>query len=143
MCWYQPSGSSAENHASCWALEYSNSEYSNGKAYMVRPSNIGSNSKIEDFENVDASIPFGTKGSWIMSRPSTAFGTTKSASAIRFSPTVSSTSDPVIKPGLTEVVTYIASRPSQSSVTETTALFSSDVRRLQQATDNFIANNRW
>ena len=142
MCWYQPSGSSAENHASCWAYDYSNSEYSNGKAYLVRPSTIGSNSRIEDFENVDASIPFGTKGSWIMSRPTTAFGTTKSASAFRFSPSSSSTSDPAIKIGLTEVVTYVASRPAQISAAET-ALFSSDVRRLQQATDNFIANNRW
>ena len=46
MCWYQPSGSAAENHASCWAYEYSNSGYTNARSYLIKPSSIGSNSSI-------------------------------------------------------------------------------------------------
>jgi len=62
----------------------------------VKPSTIGSNSTLESFAAIDASYPQGTNGTWIVSQPEVATGTTKRVSAIRFNPIASSTSDPAV-----------------------------------------------
>ena len=141
VCVYQSSGSSTENHASCWGLNYEgNGNYSRVYDYLVKPSTIGSNSTLESFAAIDASYPQGTNGTWIVSQPEVATGTTKRVSAIRFNPIASSTSDPAVYQGTTEVVTYLSTRDSTTGASET--LFSADHMMLKQ-TNNFTSNAKW
>ena len=111
LCFYQKSGISSENSASCWAYTYNgNGSYSSPDSYLIKPSSIGSNTVLEDFTTVDASLPSGTEGHWFLSSPETAFETTKRAFAARFSPKSDSRGDPTLKVGSAEIVTYQASR---------------------------------
>lgn len=97
LCFYQKSGKSSENSASCWAYTFSgNGSYSAKDSYLVKPSSIGSNSTLEDFAPVDASLPSGTEGHWFLSNPETAFESTKRVFAARFSPKSDTRSDPEI-----------------------------------------------
>jgi hypothetical protein len=144
LCVYQSSGKSSENATSCWSVDYAgNGEYTSESSYLLKASTIGSNSQLEDFEPVDASLPSGTKGHWLITEPVVAFETTKKVFAARFSPKSNSTSDPSIKVGTTEVVTYQASRTSApTNASETSNLSSVDHMMLKQ-TNSFSTNYRW
>lgn len=142
LCVYQKSGKSSENATTCWALTYRGSGiYDAGTSYLVKASTIGVNSKLEDFEPVDASLPSGTEGHWFVTQPETAFDTTKRVFAARFSPKSDSTSDPSIKVGEAEVITYFSNRESASNP-QPESLAAVDHFMLQQS-DSFIVNYRW
>ena len=119
LCFYQKSGSKSENSTSCWAYTYGgNGAYTARDSYLLKPSSIGSNSTLEEFSPVDASLPSGTEGHWFLSNPETAFETTKRAFAARFSPKSGNRADPTIKVGSAEIVTYQASRTAPNSLNE-------------------------
>ena len=142
VCFYQKSGRSSENSTSCWAYDYAgNGAYSSQNSFLVKASTIGVNSQLEDFEPVDASYPTGTEGHWFLSQPENAFDTTVRVVAARFSPKSNSTSDPELKVGDAEIVTYQASRTAPTSLSETT-LAAVDHKMLQQS-NSFGANYRW
>lgn len=143
FCYYQKSTSAAENYASCWAYTYEGGQYDAGKSYLIKPSQIGKQTLLSDFEPIDATLPRGTAGSWIMSTPFTAFDSTKIAFAMRFSPNVSSSADPSVRIGAVEAVTYLQDRPSLISQTETSALLATEKMRLMQGVDSFSASTRW
>lgn len=142
LCFYQKSGFASENSTSCWAYTYSgNGAYTARDSYLIKPSSIGSNSTLEDFQPVDASLPSGTEGHWFLSTPETAFETTKKVFAARFSPKSDKRADPSIKVGNAEIVTYQASRTAPNSLNEET-LLAVDHKMLQQS-NSFGANFRW
>ena len=142
LCFYQKSGRSSENSTSCWAYDYAgNGAYNSQNSYLVKASTIGVNSQLEDFEPVDASYPTGTEGHWFMSSPENAFDTTVKVWAARFSPKSDSTSDPSIKVGDAEIVTYQASRTAPTNLSES-SLVAVDHKMLQQS-NSFPANYRW
>ena len=107
----------------------------------MKASTIGVNSLLEDFDRVDPSYPDGTKGHWFLSSPENAFDTTVKVWAARFSPKSDSRSDPSIKVGDAEIVTYQASRTAPTSLAENT-LAAVDHKMLQQS-NSFGANYRW
>ena len=142
LCFYQKSGRSSENSTSCWAYDYSgNGTYSSKNSYLIKASTIGVNSQLEDYPPVDASFPTGTEGHWFLSNPENAFDTTVKVWAARFSPSSGDTSDPAIKNGSAEIVTYQASRTAPTSVAEST-LAAVDHKMLQQS-NSFGTNYRW
>ena len=106
----------------------------------MKPSTIGVNSTLESFPAIDASYPQGTNGTWIIGTPELATGTTKRVSAYRFNPASSSSFDPAVYSGATEIVTYLSTRSSTTSASE--SLFSADHAMLKQ-TNNFTSNAKW
>jgi len=142
LCVYQSSGKSSENATSCWAYGYEgNGVYSNSESYLFKASQISADSVLEDFDPVDASLPSGTEGHWFATFPETAFESTKKVFAARFSPKSNATSDPSIKVGTTEVVTYQAGRTAATSASEL-QLSSVDHMMLKQS-NSFSTNIRW
>lgn len=140
LCVYQKSGRSSENATSCWAYTYRGSGSYDANSYLIKASTIGVNSQLDDYTPVDASLPSGTEGHWFLSTPEVAFDTTKRVFAARFSPRSDSTSDPSIKVGKAEIVTYDSARVQSSASPETLA--SVDHAMLKQS-DSFITNHRW
>ena len=108
---------------------------------MIKPSSIGSNTVLEDFTTVDASLPSGTEGHWFMSTPETAFETTKRVFAARFSPKSDSRGDPTFKVGTAEIVTYQASRTTPANLDELMAL-PMEHAMLKQS-NSFSTSFRW
>ena len=76
-----------------------------------------------------------------MSNPENAFDTTVKVWAARFSPKSGNTSDPTIKVGDAEIVSYQGSRTAPTSLSEVT-LAAVDHKMLQQS-NSFGANYRW
>ena len=143
VCLYQKSGKSSENSTSCWAFGYQgNGAYDNGNSYLIKASEIGANSQLSDFEPVDASLPSGTEGHWFLTSPQIAFDATVRVFATRFSPKSDSTSDPSIKVGSAEVVTYQQSRTAPTIELPESNLVAIDHPMLTQ-TNNFSTNYRW
>jgi hypothetical protein len=108
---------------------------------LIKASTIGVNSQLDDYTPVDASLPSGTEGHWFLSTPEVAFDTTKRVFAARFSPRSDSTSDPSIKVGKAEVITYDSARVKAANPS-TETLASVDHAMLKQS-DSFITNHRW
>ena len=140
MCWYQDSGTTTENYAQCWAYRWSGGAYNSGESYALRPSELSDTSTLDDYDPVDATVQVGTKGSWIISGPHEAFETTKIAFTAKFSPKVNDRTDPIIKEGATEVVTYLSSRVSLTNAAEVVADVDTD---FSLYTHPHLAQSRW
>ena len=118
-CYYQKSSTAQENAAQCWAYTYNKTtkKYDSGNFYEILQSKITSTTNLSDFEAVDFSKPAGTVGTWIMTAPQVAFGTTKIVFAGKFNPKTSRSIDPIFKPGAATATTYISTRVDQTTTT--------------------------